>query len=253
MYRLTTEDTLLPVAFTSSPATITASDNIADNHLSEDHLPGREFGLEPGVPGLLGTCTSGLDETAELGDAPPESPAPTAPELSSPASAETFDAIYRQHYRRVYAICLRMTGNPDDAEDLTQEVFVQVLRKLDSFRGEAAFTTWLHRIAINQVLMHFRKKSNRMESVTEEGDMPEEVTPVTIRQSQTPIVDKLALLSAVKKLPRGYRTVLILHDLKGYEHEEIGSLLGISAGTSKSQLHKARARMQEILTGAKAA
>ncbi len=251
MCRLTTEDTLLSVTFTPSPAPIVPSDfadssDLADNligDVSENPLLEREFGLEPGVPGL--------DEAAELEDALPESP--TEPEPPSPAAAETFDTLYRQHYRRVYAICLRMTGNPDDAEDLTQEVFVQVLRKLDSFRGEAAFTTWLHRIAVNQVLMHFRKKSNRMESVTEEGDMPEEVTPVMIRQSQTPLVDKLALLSAVKKLPRGYRTVLILHDLNGYEHEEIGGLLGISAGTSKSQLHKARARMQEILTGARAA
>jgi RNA polymerase sigma-70 factor (ECF subfamily) len=247
MCRLTTEDTLLSVAFTPSPATFLPSSDVADDPLadvSETHLLGREFGLEPGVPGL--------DEVAELEeDVTPEST--TEPEPPSPAAAETFDTLYRQHYRRVYAICLRMTGNPDDAEDLTQEVFVQVLRKLDSFRGEAAFTTWLHRIAVNQVLMHFRKKSNRMESVTEEGDMPEEVTPVMIRQSQTPLVDKLALLSAVKKLPRGYRTVLILHDLNGYEHEEIGGLLGISAGTSKSQLHKARARMQEILTGARAA
>lgn len=247
MCHLTTEDTLLPVAFTQSPVAVSSLELATDffGSETESDLLGREFGLEPGVPGL--------DEAAELEDTAPESPAPTEPESPSPAAAETFDSLYRQHYRRVYAICLRMTGNPDDAEDLTQEVFVQVLRKLDSFRGEAAFTTWLHRIAVNQVLMHFRKKSNRMESVTEEGEMPEEVTPVMIRQSQTPLVDKLALLSAVQKLPRGYRTVLILHDVKGYEHEEIGGLLGISAGTSKSQLHKARARMQEILTGAKAA
>ncbi|MGQ9897655.1 MAG: RNA polymerase sigma factor [Acidobacteriota bacterium] len=247
MCHLTTEDTLLSVAFTSSSAPIFPFDLTDEciNGSSEGDPLTREFGLEPGVPGL--------DEAAELEDAVPKSSETAESALPLPATAETFDTLYRQHYRRVYAICLRMTGNPDDAEDLTQEVFVQVLRKLDSFRGEAAFTTWLHRIAVNQVLMHFRKKSNRMESVTEEGEMPEEVTPVMIRQSQAPLVDKLALLSAVKKLPRGYRTVLILHDVKGYEHEEIGGLLGISAGTSKSQLHKARARMQELLTGAKAA
>ncbi|MFQ3640376.1 MAG: RNA polymerase sigma factor, partial [Chloracidobacterium sp.] len=237
----TTEDTLFSVAFTPSPATVLTSASLDEiPHLTH------EFGLEPGIPGL--------DEEFDSEDALPETlPPATEAEPAVVASSETFEALYRQHYRRVYAICLRMTGNPNDAEDLAHEVFMQVLRKLDSFRGEAAFTTWLHRIAVNQVLMHFRKKSNRVESVTEEGEMPEDVTPVMIRQSQTPLVDKLALLSAVKKLPRGYRTVFILHDLKGYEHEEIGGLLGISAGTSKSQLHKARARMQELLTGARAA
>lgn len=244
MCRLAMEDAVFSVALTQPSATARAAGHIAE-HI--DDLPrfSGEFGLEPGVPGLDEGC-------AEPEVAADDRPTPTDAE-PPPTATETFEELYRRHYRRVYAVCLRMTGNPDDAEDLTHEVFLQVLRKRDSFRGEAAFTTWLHRIAVNQVLMHFRKKSNRVESVTEEGEMPEEVTPVMIRQSQTPLVDKLALLSAVKKLPRGYRTVLILHDLKGYEHEEIGGLLGISAGTSKSQLHKARARMQELLTGARAA
>ncbi|OYT73151.1 MAG: RNA polymerase subunit sigma-24 [Chloracidobacterium sp. CP2_5A] len=242
MCRLSTEDGLLSVAFTQ-PSAITLAPSGFDE---VSHLPG-EFGLEPGVPGL----DEGLDSEDAAPDALPASTAAEPP--AAGATAETFEELYRQHYRRVYAVCLRMTGSPNDAEDLTHEVFMQVLRKLGSFRGEAAFTTWLHRIAVNQVLMHFRKKSNRVESVTEEGDLPEDVTPVMIRQAQAPLVDRLALLSAVKKLPRGYRTVLILHDLKGYEHEEIGGLLGISAGTSKSQLHKARARMQELLAGARAA
>ncbi|MCS7080974.1 MAG: RNA polymerase sigma factor [Chloracidobacterium sp.] len=246
MRRITTEDALFSIEFTQ-PTTATPVSTDFDD---APHFSG-EFGLEPGVPGLDEGCV----EDAELEDAASDDLPPPTAEAEPPANvaADTFEALYRQYYRRVYAVCLRMTGNPDDAEDLTHDVFIQVLRKLSSFRGEAAFTTWLHRIAVNQVLMHFRKKSNRVESVTEEGDMPEDVTPVMIRQSQTPLVDRLALLSAVKKLPRGYRTVFILHDLKGYEHEEIGGLLGISAGTSKSQLHKARARMQELLTGARAA
>ncbi len=161
------------------------------------------------------------------------------------------DQLYRLHYRRVYGLCLRMTSNPSDAEDLAHDVFIQLFRKLGSFRGESAFTTWLYRITVNQVLMHFRKKSYRSETVTEDGEMPETVTPLAIRKAQSPMVDKIALLDAVGQLPRGYRTVFILHDLQGYEHEEIAGILGISSGTSKSQLHKARLRMQDLLTAKK--
>lgn len=161
------------------------------------------------------------------------------------------DELYRLHYRRVYGLCLRMTSNPSDAEDLAHDVFIQLFRKLDSFRGESAFTTWLYRITVNQVLMHFRKKSYRSETVTEDGEMPETITPLAIRKAQSPMVDKIALLDAVGQLPRGYRTVFILHDLQGYEHEEIAGILGISSGTSKSQLHKARLRMQDLLTAKK--
>jgi RNA polymerase sigma-70 factor (ECF subfamily) len=158
-----------------------------------------------------------------------------------------FEELYRKHYRRVYSICLRMTGNVAEAEDLTQEVFIQLHRKLDSFRGESAFTTWLHRLTVNQVLMHFRKRSVRSELTTDDGEMPDSVDPDTINPEAMPIVDRINLENAIAQLPPGYRTVFVLHDVEGYEHEEIAKILGCSAGTSKSQLHKARLKLRRLL------
>jgi len=158
-----------------------------------------------------------------------------------------FEDLYRKHYRRVYSICLRMTGNTAEAEDLTQEVFIQLHRKLGSFRGEAAFTTWLHRLTVNQVLMHFRKRSVRSELTTDDGEMPDSIDPDTINPEAMPIVDRIRLESAISQLPRGYRTVFVLHDVEGYEYEEIAKILGCSAGTSKSQLHKARLKLRRLL------
>lgn len=166
---------------------------------------------------------------------------------SQTADESSFEDLYMQHYRRVYSLCLRMTANVADAEDLAHDVFLQVQRKLASFRGDSAFTTWLHRITVNQVLMHFRKKSVRSELTTEDGEMPEVSEPYTTRTRSTP-VDRIALLSAIEKLPNGYRTIFLLHDVEGYEHEEIARKLGISAGTSKSQLHKARMKLRTILS-----
>jgi RNA polymerase sigma-70 factor (ECF subfamily) len=140
-----------------------------------------------------------------------------------------------------------MTGNMAEAEDLTQEVFIQLHRKIGSFRGEAAFTTWLHRLTVNQVLMHFRKRSVRSELTTEDGEMPDSIDPETINPEAMPIVDRIGLENAIAQLPNGYRTVFVLHDVEGYEHEEIAKLLGCSAGTSKSQLHKARLKLRRLL------
>jgi RNA polymerase sigma-70 factor (ECF subfamily) len=158
-----------------------------------------------------------------------------------------FDDIYRKHYRRVYSICLRMTGNVAEAEDLTQEVFLQLHRKLKSFRGDAAFTTWLHRLTVNHVLMHFRKRRVRSEVGTEDGEMPDRVDPDSDNPQSMPIVDQIALDTAIGKLPPGYRKVFVLHDVEGYEHEEIARILHCSSGTSKSQLHKARLRLRKLL------
>jgi len=158
-----------------------------------------------------------------------------------------FDDIYQKNYRRVYSICLRMTGNTAEAEDLTQEVFLQLHRKLASFRGDAAFTTWLHRLTVNHVLMHFRKRRVRSEITTDDGEMPDQVDPVSDNPTAMPIVDRIALDVAIGKLPPGYRKVFVLHDVEGYEHEEIARLLSCSSGTSKSQLHKARLRLRKLL------
>src|ERR671913_498663 len=164
---------------------------------------------------------------------------------------KAFEEIYNRHHRRVYSLCLRMLQNTAEAEDLTQEVFIQLYRKIGSFRGDSAFTTWLHRLTVNQVLMHFRKRNVKFEKTTEEGETPEQTVRGTENPFKMPIVDKIALERAVGKLPPGYRTVFVLHDVEGHEHEEIAKLLGCSVGTSKSQLHKARMKLRMLLTTGK--
>jgi RNA polymerase sigma-70 factor (ECF subfamily) len=158
-----------------------------------------------------------------------------------------FEALYERHHRRVYSLCLRMTGNTAEAEDLAQEAFIQLYRKIGSFRGESAFTTWLHRLTVNQVLMHFRKRGVKMEQTTDDGDVPVQVVQGTENPATMPVVDRIALDKAISQLPPGYRTVFVLHDIEGHEHEEIARLLGCSVGTSKSQLHKARMKLRGLL------
>jgi RNA polymerase sigma-70 factor (ECF subfamily) len=158
-----------------------------------------------------------------------------------------FELLYARHNRRVYSLCLRMTQNQSEAEDLAQEVFIQLFRKLGSFRGESAFTTWLHRLTVNQVLMHFRKRSVKLEQTTEEGETPVQIVVGTANPNSMPVVDRIALDKAVGQLPPGYRTVFVLHDVEGHEHEEIARMLGCSVGTSKSQLHKARMKLRMLL------
>ncbi|HQR38488.1 MAG TPA: RNA polymerase sigma factor [Blastocatellia bacterium] len=166
---------------------------------------------------------------------------------SAAGDTAAFERLYQQYYRRVYSICLRMLGNTSEAEDLTQDVFVQLYRKIGSFRGDSAFTTWLHRMTVNQVLMHFRKRGVRHESTTDDGELPTVVALGTDRPANMPIIDSIAIERAVAELPPGYRTVFVLHDVEGYEHEEIARMLGCTVGTSKSQLHKARLRIRTLL------
>lgn len=158
-----------------------------------------------------------------------------------------FEQLYERHHRRVYSLCLRMMTNATEAEDLAQEVFIQLFRKIGSFRGESAFTTWLHRMTVNQVLMHFRKRGVRLEQTTEDGETPVQIVQGTANPNAMPVVDRIALDRAIAQLPPGYRTVFTLHDVEGYEHEEIARKLGCSVGTSKSQLHKARMKLRGLL------
>jgi len=160
---------------------------------------------------------------------------------------QAFEQLYQRHNRRVYSLCLRMTANVAEAEDLTQEVFIQLYRKIGSFRGDSAFTTWLHRMTVNQVLMHFRKRSVKVEHTTEEGETPVQTVTGTENPMRMPIVDRIALDRAVAQLPPGYRAVFVLHDVEGYEHEEIARMMRIAVGTSKSQLHKARMKLRGLL------
>ena len=140
-----------------------------------------------------------------------------------------------------------MLGNPTEAEDLTQETFTQLYNKLSSFRGESAFTTWLHRMTVNQVLMHFRKRKSRPEDITDEGETPIQIVRGTENPNAMPVVDRIILENAISKLPAGYRSVFVLHDVEGHEHGEIADMLGISEGTSKSQLHKARLKLRNLI------
>lgn len=170
--------------------------------------------------------------------------------LSRAAAAGDMRALgdlYERYRHRVYAVCIGMTRNAAEAEDLTQEVFVSLVKKIGSYRGESQFTTWLHRLTVNCVLMHFRRPSRREHNFTD----LENVIPVAPRLSMPllpgPLTDKIAFRSAVARLPRGCRTVFVLFDLAGYEHEEIAKLLGCTAGTSKSQLHRARLKLRKLL------
>lgn len=165
--------------------------------------------------------------------------------LAAGGDAAAFEEIYSRYRRFVYSVALRMTGNAADAEDLTQESFISVLRWVGSFRGEAAFTTWLYRLTVNQVGMHFRRRITRREEQTGDGGLPERGPRAAPRAE--PVLDRLAVEEAVQRLPPGYRAAFILHEVGGYGHEEVGRLLGWKAGTSKSQLHRARASLREML------
>ena len=168
-------------------------------------------------------------------------------QAASRGNMAAFEELYQRHHRRVYSICLRMLQNAFEAEDLTQDVFIQLYRKVGSFRGDSAFTTWLHRLTVNQVLMHFRKRNVKFEKTTEEGETPDQVVAGTANPDKMPIVDKIALENAIDQLPDGYKNVFVLHDVEGFEHEEVARILGCSVGTSKSQLHKARLKLRKLL------
>jgi RNA polymerase sigma-70 factor (ECF subfamily) len=180
-----------------------------------------------------------------------QAPAPASDHALARQAAEgdmaAFEELYARHNRRVYSLCLRMTGNVSEAEDLAQEAFIQLFRKIGSFRGESAFTTWLHRLTVNQVLMHFRKRNVKLEQTTDDGEVPVQIVKGTENPGAMPVVDRIALDRAVGKLPPGYRTVFVLHDVEGHEHEEIAKILGCSVGTSKSQLHKARMKLRTMI------
>jgi RNA polymerase sigma-70 factor (ECF subfamily) len=153
--------------------------------------------------------------------------------------------LYERHNRRVFALCLRMTGNVCEAEDLTQEIFIQLLRKVGSFRGEGQFTTWLYRLTTNQVLMHMRSSIRRKESPSLLDDLAH--TCVVKQSFGRQLADRVTINSALRKLPSGYRAVFVKYDVEGYNHHEIAGLFGCSVGTSKSQLHKARRKLRKLL------
>jgi RNA polymerase sigma-70 factor, ECF subfamily len=168
--------------------------------------------------------------------------------------SDAFAALFHAHKARIYSVCLRMTNNAAEAEDLTQDAFLQVFRKIATFRGDSAFSTWFHRIAVNTVLMHFRKKSLCQVSLDEpysNSDGAKVRREYGTRDNRLAgCVDRVALGCAIKDLPPGYRTIFLLHEVEGYEHQEIAEMLGCSVGNSKSQLHKAKLRIREFLAHA---
>lgn len=168
-------------------------------------------------------------------------------QLVASGSIKAFEEIYKRHHRRTFNLCLRMTQNPSEAEDITQEVYIQIYRKSGSFRGDSAFSTWLHRLTVNQVLMHFRRRSFKNERTTEDGEMPEPVIVRSESSQRSPLLDRIDIDKAVEQLPAGYKVIFILHDIEGFDHEEISRKTGVSVGTSKSQLHKARLKMRKLL------
>ncbi len=184
------------------------------------------------------TTASGLSEAEAI-------------ERAKRGDAEAFAGLYELHKRRVYSLCLRMIGNTAEAEDLTQEAFLQLYRKIATFRGESAFSTWLHRLAVNVVLMHLRKKGLAEVSLEENLEPQQEDGPKKDIGARDDVlagsIDRINLERAIGSLPPGYRVIFVLHDVEGYEHNEIAGLMGCSVGNSKSQLHKARMKLRNLL------
>jgi len=172
--------------------------------------------------------------------------------LAQEGGSEGFERLYQLHSRRVYRLCLRMVKNSAEAEDLTQTAFFQTFRKIQSFRADSRFSTWLHRLTVNTVLMHFRKRNRSEQSLDETLRPNDESTKPSVEfggpdLNLNGVIDRVSLEKAIDRLPHGYKEMLILHDIEGYQHNEISRILGCSVGNSKSQLHKARQRLRELL------
>ena len=158
-----------------------------------------------------------------------------------------FEELYRQHSTRLFNLAWRMCGTRADAEDLLQEIFLLAYRKLPEFRGDSTVGTWLYRLAMNRCLDHLKSRQARASGATlalDEQTMP---GPVIVRDDG---IRRIDLERAIARLPEGARAVFLLHDVEGFQHQEIASILGISEGTSKSQVHKARLRLRALLTAA---
>jgi len=162
--------------------------------------------------------------------------------------ADAFAELYRQHARRLFSLVLRMTGSAEDAEDLLQEVFLQAHRKLAGFRGESTLGTWLYRLAMNHCLDHLRGRGAKMGRSTESLDVEDAFEPAAYAPIVPTAVSCVDLERAIAALPEGYRAAFLLHDVEGFEHREVAKILGVSEGTSKSQVHKARMKLRAMLS-----
>ena len=168
-------------------------------------------------------------------------------ETAAPVVLQPFEELYRRHHRLVSSLCLRMTGSRTESEDLTQEIFSHLYLKLGTFRGESSFATWLYRFTVNQILMHFRKRSVKAQKAFVNGMVLDQIAGGSEHPARMRVIQRIALNEAVKQLPSGYRKAFVLHDVEGWSHEEIARKLGCSVGASKSQLHKARMKLRVLL------
>ena len=157
---------------------------------------------------------------------------------------DAFERLYREHAPRLYALASRISGSPAEGEDLLQEIFLQAYRKLGSFRGEAALGTWLHRLAVNYCLDYVRSRRGKMTKLTTTLDAESGREPAA--RAETPN-DRLDLERAIGRLPDGCREAFVLHDIEGFNHQEVGAMLGVAEGTSKSQVFKARLKLRAML------
>ena len=191
---------------------------------------------------------------ADIGLDPEKAAEEKAIHLAQRGDATGFEQLYRKYSRYVYALCLRMTRNAAEAEDLTQDAFLQAFRKIHTFRGESRFCTWLHRLTVNIVLIHFRKRRHPQVSLDEMMEKDESNPSPILTKFGAPdlnlngTVDRVSLRWAIGQLPQGSQKMALLA-LKGYGPSEIARLVGCSVGNSKSQLHKARRRLGELLSG----
>ena len=164
-------------------------------------------------------------------------------EKAKQGDLEAFEKLYRSHVGRVYATCLRLSGDPDRAEEIVQDVFVRLWQKVETFKGESAFTTWLHRIAVHLIIDRMRSEQRR----TKWESVSDEVESSPMPKRGISLESSLALEAAVASLPPGARIAFVLHDIEGYRHEEIAQMMGIASGTSKAQLHRARRLLRKRL------
>jgi RNA polymerase sigma-70 factor (ECF subfamily) len=164
------------------------------------------------------------------------------------AALPAFDELYQQHSTRLFNLAWRMCGTRADAEDLLQEIFLLAYRKLPDFRGDAAVGTWLYRLAMNRCLDHLKSRQTRTGAATSPLDEEHMSAEPGKRSSNDAGIKRLDLERAIARLPEGARAAFLLHDVEGFQHQEIAAILGISEGTSKSQVHKARLRLREFLT-----
>lgn len=160
-----------------------------------------------------------------------------------------FAELYQAHAPRLYTLVHRMTGSDQDAEDVLQEVFLQAHRKLGGFRGESSLGTWLYRLAVNQCLDFLRGRQTKMARATESYDDVGAEEPVAPAPTVPTAISRIDLEKAIARLPEGCRVAFVLHDVEGFAHHEIAGMLGVSEGTSKSQVHKARVKLRAMLSG----